>query len=605
MREIQWEKEEIMKWDLRPIFASDDAWNAVLAHMQGQAQKLAKMRGSAAATASMLEKTAALWQSIQLDYGDLYVYARSRFDENMADTASKVRLERLENAMAAIREQLAFLVPELMQHTPAEFERFCLQVPKLRVYDQKAADLFAQKKHVMPQEQEALLVRMNDLGESFTKIFEDLTVNEMDFPAVLGPDGQAVQVSEAGYGAAMQNPDRPFRMRYWKMMLGAYWAKRRTLASCYAGSVKKDVYTARAHKYSSALEQALAENFIPPEVYANLVTAVRENVAPLHEYVAMRRAVLNVPELHFYDLFTPLRRGAQCSYTYAQAQAMVLGAVRPLGDEYGRLIRRALEARWIDVFPRPNKQTGAYSTGSYRSAPLVMMNFSGTLDDVFTLAHELGHSMHTWYSNHNQPPVYAEYSIFCAEVASTVNELLLSHFMYDDAQSDEERADVLDKRLTDLRSTFYRQTMFADFEQQTHRWAEQGTPLTADALCDYYGELNRIYYGDVLRVDPELCAEWARIPHFYRAFYVYQYATGISAAAAIVRRIRTEGEPAVRDYLRFLRGGSARHPIDLLRIAGVDMATDQPVRATAALFADTLEQLKTLRMHAARPNGMG
>lgn len=581
-------------WNIRKMYPTDEAWQTELTQTMKLVDQLAARRGHASTSAAELAETARLWEAINLSADDLYVFARSNFDQDMSNSTAKGLLESIQNALTEIGEKTAFLAPELMQYTMADFERYCTEEPALSLYHRFAEDFFVKKEHVLSDELETMLVRMNDLGESFSKIFDDLTVNDMVFPTVMDPDGNPVQVTEAGYGAALTSTDRAYRERYWKGLLGTYGANINTLASCYYGSVKNDLFTAKTRKYPSSRAMGLAANFIPEAVYDQLITAVRENVQPLHDYVELRRQLLNVDQIHFYDLFVPTVPETDRTYTYEEAQELVLRATAVLGEDYTALVKRAFEERWIDVYPGTNKQTGAYSTGSYRSDPYVLLNFNGTLDAVFTLAHELGHSMHTWFSNHHQPPVYAGYSIFCAEVASTTNEQLLSEYLYAHAQSDAERADLLDKRLTDLRSTFYRQAMFADFENTTHQRAEAGTPLLPEELCELHRSLNALYYGDRFALDDELKFEWARIPHFYRAFYVYQYATGISAATAIAKRIRTEGAPAVADYRKFLCSGGSDHPIELLRIAGVDMASKQPVLDTVAEFCSTLAQLRKL-----------
>lgn len=582
------------RWNLRKMYATDDAWRAELCEAQKLIDRLVAQRGHAAASAADLLQTLRLQDAVNLKMEDLYVFAHSNYDQDMSNSAAKELFESAQNALTELGEKTAFLSPELMQSDLATFERFCAEEPALAEYRRDMTDFFSKKAHVLSDELETLMVRMNDLGESFEKIFEDLTVNDMQFPIIETPDGKTERITEAAYGAALTNPNRDYRARYWKGLLATYGANIHTIASCYYGSVKNDLFTAKTRHYASSRAMGLADNFIPEAVYDQLITAVRENVAPLHDYVELRRKLLGVEQVHFYDLFVPTVPETDRTYTYEEAQQLVLAATAVLGEDYTALVQRAFDERWIDVYPGTNKRTGAYSTGSYRSDPYILLNFTGTLDDVFTLAHEMGHSLHTWFSNHTQPPVDANYSIFCAEVASTTNEQLLSAYLYEHAQSDAERADLLDKRLTDIRSTFYRQTMFADFEHTTHKMAESGQPLLPENLCALHRDLNKLYYGDRFALDDELKYEWARIPHFYRAFYVYQYATGISASVAIARRILTQGAPAVADYRKFLCSGGSAHPIELLKLAGVDMASAQPVLDTVETFRTTLTQLQAL-----------
>ena len=582
------------KWNLRKMFPTDDDWRAKLACAMKEVDELASLEGRTAESAATLAKALGLYYSISEKLYDLSVFSNSNLDQDMSDAAAKELNESFVTAATAAGEKLSFLAPELMRESYEKYLGYCAELPELKLYDSLAKDFFAKKEHILSGEQETLLVRMGDVGSCFSKIFDDLTVNDIEYPTVEGPDGGDFRAIEANYGVALTSHDRGFRERFFKALLGTYKKHRNTLTSCYYGSVKNDIYTAKSRRYASARAMSLSENFIPEKVYDNLVSTVRENTDPLHDYVELRREVLGVDAVHFYDLFVPIVRDVDRRYTYEEAQELVINATAVLGEDYTALLRRAFSERWIDVYPAENKQTGAYSTGSYTSAPYILLNFSGTLDDVFTLAHELGHSMHTWFSAHSQPFEYYEYSLFCAEVASTLNEQLLSDYLYKHAASDDERALLLDKRLNDLRSTFYRQTMFADFEQQTHAMAESGVPLVPDALDKLHGGLNRLYYGEKFVVDDELCSEWSRIPHFYRAFYVYQYATGISAATALAKRILTLGAPAVADYRKFLSGGSSIHPIDMLRVAGVDMESPRPVLDAIEDFRDTLARLKPL-----------
>ncbi len=583
-----------MHWDLRRMFPTDEAWHAKLQQMLALADELAAQKGHAAASAEELCKTAALYEKMEEGFDDLGVFSNSNFDQDMSDTAAKELNETFRNAATGVGEKLSFLAPELMQYSQEDYDRYCAEKPELKRYASFAEDFFARKEHILPDEQETLMVRMNDIGGSFVRVYEDLMVNDVEYPVVKAPDGSDFEANEANYGVALTSPDRDFRAAYFKALLGTYKKHGNTITSCYYGSVKNDVFTAKSRHYATARAMSMAENFIPEAVYDNLIATARANTKPMCEYVELRRQVLGLPDVHFYDLFVPMVKEIDRKYTYEEAQQMVLRATAVLGEDYTALVQRAFDERWIDVYPAKNKQTGAYSTGSYTSLPYVLLNFTGTLNDVFTLAHELGHSMHTWFSTHSQPFIYSGYSLFCAEVASTLNEQLLSAYLLQHAQSDDERALLLDKKLNDLRSTFYRQTMFADFENETHRLVEEGKPLVPSALNELHGKLNQLYYGPGFTVDEELTAEWSRIPHFYRAFYVYQYATGIAASTAIAHRILTLGAPAVADYRKFLCGGSSLHPIELLKLAGVDMASPQPILDTVAEFETTLEQLKPL-----------
>ena len=586
--------EDQMRWSLREMFPADEDWNREMEQASEIAKALAGRKGHLAENAEALAETARLYLELEEKLYRLMVFANSNFDQNMADPAAKKLYETAQNQSTAIGEALSFMAPELMQYSMEDFNRYCEEKPELKEFAHFAEDFFARKEHILSDEMETLLVRMNDMGESFSKVFEDLTVNDMEFPMIQALEGESIRANEANYAMALENPDPAFRRDYYKGLLGTYQKHINTLTSIHYGSVKNDCFTAKSRKYASARAAALFANHIPETVYDNLLETVRANVKPLHEYVAFRKERLGLDTLYFSDLFVPLVQESARKYTYEEAQKLVLDAVSVLGEDYTALIQKAFDERWIDVYPREAKRTGAYSTGAYKCKPYVLLNFTGTLDDVFTLAHELGHSLHTWFSNENQPLLYSGYSIFCAEVASTLNEQLLSRWLFEHSTSKEEKALLLCKRLDDIRSTFYRQTMFADFEYQTHKLVEAGEPLVPETLCGIHRKLNEDYYGPELTVDDYLSCEWARIPHFYSAFYVYQYATGIAASTAIAHRIFTEGAPAVADYRKFLTTGGSGHPIDLLKIAGVDMASPKPVLDTIETFRTTLQELKAL-----------
>ena len=581
-------------WNLSDMFADVESWQAQLAQAKTVCDKLAAQRGHAGESPSALLQTAQLYEQLNLNIEQLFVFANTNYDQDMSNSQAKDLYETISNEYTAMQERISFLAPELMQMTPEQFSSYCEQCPELRLYEQFAKDFFAKREHILPAEMETLLVRMENLGSSFSKTFDDLTVNDVHFPEVEGPDGTPFTANEANYQQALINSDRDFRARYFNGLLGVYGQHIHTLASLYYGSVKNDVYQARSRRYPSARAMSLDANHVQEAVYDNLIATVREHTGPLQDYVALRQQVLELNDIHFYDLFVPMVRDTERRYSYEEAQELVLKATAVLGEDYTAVLKEAMQNRWIDVYPASNKATGAYSTCAYGFHPYMLLNYTGTLDDVFTLAHELGHSMHSYYSHKNQPYIYADYSIFTAEVASTLNEELLFHYLYTHSSTPAEQALLLSKHLDDIRSTFYRQTMFADFENQTHQEVEQGRPLLPEELCEKHRALNQLYYGPQFTVDESLTYEWARIPHFYRAFYMYQYATGISAAISIARRIREQGAGAVADYRRFLTTGGSNHPIELLKIAGVDMASPKPILDTIADFSETLQKLRSL-----------
>lgn len=581
-------------WDLTVMYQDAAHWREDLEAAKALAADLVARQGHITDSAEHLLEALQLNDTMGEKISALFVYAKMLFDQNMADKASKDIYETADSAYTLIAEQLAFFEPELLQLTPEVFAEYQQQVPDLQLYAFLMSNLFEQKAHIFDQQIEEILSKMGALGNSFEKIYDDLTVNDIDYPEITAPDGQEITVDNNNYALALSDPDRAFRAQYFNTLLGIYGKHINTITSAYYGSVKNDAFVAKSRKYPSARAMALSGNHVGEEVYDNLIATVREHTAPLQDYVALRKQVLGLDEVCFYDLFVPLVEGVDRRYTYEEAQELVLKATSVLGEDYTAVLKEAFDNRWIDVYPAKNKATGAYAIDAYGYHPYSLLNFTGTLNDVFTIAHELGHVMHSYYSNANQPYVYADYCIFTAEVASTVNEQLLFDYLYKNSTSEQEKALLLCNQLDNIRSTLYRQTLFADFENETHKMVEKGLPLLPDTLCQMYKGLYEIYHGKDFVIDDTLSYEWARIPHFYRAFYVYQYATGISAALSIAKGILSGDEAAVRNYRTFLTKGGSDYPIELLKIAGVDMAKPQPIIDTLKDFQRMLDELKPL-----------
>lgn len=582
------------KWDLTHMYQQNSDWWADLEETKKLAKLLKEKKGSFTKDAMSLYETAQLYHQLGEKLESLLVYAKMRYDQNMVDAEAKNIYESAMNLSESLAEQLAFLSSEVMEVTPELFLQYKKQKKELEEYDFLAEKIFAKRDHTLPEKLEELLANMNALGNSFEKIYDDLTVNDMHFESVKDKEGNWIPADNTHYQKALISSDREFRKQYFTSLLSAYKKHIHTICSIYYGSVKRDVLEAKNRKYPSSRAQALAENHIPEEVYDTLIQVVKQNTKPLEEYVAFRQQVLQLPDIHFYDLFVPFIGDSAKSYTLAEAQDLVLAATAPMGEEYTQTLQKAFANRWNDAFPAPNKATGAYSISSYRHHPYALLNFTGTLNDVFTLAHEMGHSMHSYFSNKTQPFVYSEYSIFLAEIASTVNERMLFHYLLSHCSSEKEKALLLCNELDGIRSTFYRQTMFADFENWTHKLAEKGSPLLPEELSDHYRQLNETYYGKQLTIDPELAYEWARIPHFYRPFYVYQYATGISAAIRIEAMIREEN--GAQAYQNFLSMGGNGYPIDLLKNMGIDMTKSEVVTHTVKEFSRLLQELKLIQI---------
>lgn len=581
-------------WDLTALFANEQEWEDSLTQIRSLVEEVAQYKGKVCSSAEQLYESLQKVDQIGILYSRVRGYASMILDTDLNDTTAKARAERAESLNTWAQGMLSFYDPELAQLEEAQFQDFLLQEPKLSVYQHKFEKMFRTKKHILSPGMEELLSKMNALGTSFMKVYRDLSGNDLQFPEITGEDGQKVVANEANYRKLMNSTNRKVREDYFKGLLSTYGSHVNTFTSTYLGAVKHNVYVAKARNYPSARAAAVGRNFIPESVYDNLVETARSGAHHLHRYIELRKRVLGLEEIHFYDLFTPIIKGSEKTYTYEEAQEMIIEALSVLGDDYVDVLRTCFRDRWLDVYPNKGKRSGAYATGAYGVHPYSLLNFTGTLDDVFTMAHELGHVMHRYYSIENQAFANANYTIFTAEVASTVNENLLLHYLLQRVTDNNEKALLLSEQLDKIRSTFFRQTFFADFEKQVHELVESDKPVTPQKLCDLYEELVRIYHGPSFVVDNELRYEWCRIPHFYMNFYVYQYATGLSAAISLANQILTEGEAAVKRYRHFLTTGGSDYSINLLKAAGVDMSSPQPILDLLSSFESNMKELEKL-----------
>ncbi|WP_066639531.1 oligoendopeptidase F [Desulfolucanica intricata] len=581
-------------WDLSAIYRSGEEWEETLKNIPQLVSQITEMKGNITISAQNLLNTLNTVEKLSISLARAYSFARLSFDTNMGDSISKNRYERIDSIATQVNEQLAFIEPELLKMDENKFQIYKNEEPELNKYSFKFEKLFRMKKHILSPEMEELMTKLDSLGRSFKKVFDDLVVNDLTFPDVTGESEKKIEANEANYLKCLTSQDRVLRENYFKGLLNTYGSHQNSIASIYYGSVKHDIFEANTRKYNSSRDMALTSNFIPVEVYDNLINTVRNNVDKLQQYLNLRKKALGLDEIHFYDLFVPVVKDLSKSYSFEEAKDLVLDALAVLGNDYTDILKRAFDERWIDVYPAKGKRSGAYAIGIYGSHPYSLLNFTGNLEDVFTLAHELGHVMHSYYSNENQPYINSQYSIFTAEVASTVNETLLFNHLLSKINSPEEKANLLSMHLDSLRSTLYRQTFFADFEKQVHELVEKDQPLIPDILGSLYKKLYELYYGKDFVTDEELSYEWARIPHFYTAFYVYQYSTGISAAISIAKRIQNEGEPALAGYKDFLKSGGSDYPINLLKKAGVDMSSPQPILDAIKDFEQSVQQLSSI-----------
>ena len=582
------------KWDLSVLYSSQSEWESSLKKIAQLADTLAQLKGKITVSASNLYNALCYMDELGMEVERAASYARMSFDVDMSNSSNKQNYERIDNLLTKIGTKLSFYDPELLTIGENEFKSFLNEEPSLEIYTFMFEKLFMQKEHILSTSEEEILTCMGSLGSSFRKIFDDLTINDIRFPIIKNEKNEDTLVSESDYRKALSSYDREYRRSYFKGLLGTYGAHINSITSAAYGNLKYRSYVANARKYSSARKMSLENNHVPEQVYDTLVATVRANANNLQRYFAFRKTLLGYKSLHFYDLFVPLVPNIERNYTFEEAKSIVLDALSILGNDYRLTLERAFSERWIDVYPNNKKVSGAYANGVYGYHPYALLNFSGTLEDLFTMAHELGHVMHSYYSNLSQPYINSDYVIFTAEVTSTVNEYLLYRYLLEKTSSPKEEAYLLSMHLDNVRSTLYRQTFFADFESQMHQMVADDIPVTPDKLCETYRNTYEIYHGIDFEFDDELLYEWARIPHFYNSFYVYQYATGISAAIALAKRIISGKPDALDNYLDFISKGGSDFPIKLLQQAGVDMSTPLPVEEALADFSETLAKLEKL-----------
>ena len=588
------------KWAIEDLYKDDEDWKRDYELLKSRIPELTKFRGRLGESAEVLLSMQKLSDELNQLLEKVYVYANQRLHENTDNSTYQNLASQAQGLLVELSESLSFVEPELMELPDGIIETFLDENEEFSVYRQYFENIIRQKKHVLPTEQEQLLAAMGEVAESPKDIFSMFNNADIRFPEITGEDGHPVQVTHGRYMSLMQSRNRQVRKDAFEAMYGVYGDWRNTLAAMYRTNVKQEAFLAKAHKYTSDLEAALDGSHIPVKVYEQLIEAVHESMPLMYRYMKLRKKLLGVEELHMYDLYVPVIEQDHSEIPFEQAKKTVLEGLAPMGEEYLHLLREGFDHGWIDVYENQGKRTGAYSWGAYGTHPYVLLNYQGTLHDVFTLAHEMGHALHSWYSDEHQPYIYAGYRIFVAEVASTCNEALLIHYLMEQSKKAGDRKKtmyLMNYFLEQFRTTLFRQTMFAEFEKITHGLQEQGETLTADRLCEIYYDLNKLYFGEEICVDQEIAMEWARIPHFYTPFYVYQYATGFSAAIALSKQILEQGAPAVEQYKKFLKGGSSMYPLELLKMAGVDMEQKAPVQDALAVFAQYLDEMERLADH--------
>ena len=581
-------------WAVEDLFPSDEAWEQELEACKNLPAALAGFEGKLADSGETLLAYLDAMEDASRRTRRLFLYTSMKSDENTANPTYQALKGRCFSFLVQLNSATAWEGPALAALEDETLDRFYAEVPALEKYRRYLDRERQGRDHILSPAEEALLASAGEVFNGSSRIFNTLNDADMKFPNVLDSEGVSHPLTNGSYLSLISSSDRTLRQNAFRRFYEVYRSFENTLAATYNAEVRKNVFLAKARKYDSALQSSLAPNEVPEAVYHNLVSAVRNNLDKLHRYMALRKKIMGVEELHLYDVYANmLPQGGQV-IPFEQAKNEVCQAVKVLGEEYAAVLASSFQQRWADVYENVGKRSGAYSTGCYDTHPFMLLNHKDNLKSEFTLAHELGHSMHTWYSCKNQPPVYANYVLFVAEVASTCNEALLMQHLLKQTDDKGKRAVLINHFLEQFRTTLYRQTMFAEFELKAHQMAEAGQTLTAKALNEMYLQLNRDYFGEGTVVDEDIAIEWARIPHFNRHFYVYQYSTGFSAAMALSRRILTEGEPAVQDYLKFLSGGCSTDPISLLKIAGVDMSTPDPVNSALEQFGELISELEAL-----------
>jgi oligoendopeptidase F len=579
---------EALTWNLAPLYETPEAWEADFARLDAVAAPVLAMCGqlqSAEAAARLFAAETVLDRLLER----LYTFAHLRHDEDTVQPEHQGQEARIRARYAEIAAQCAWITPELLTH-PEEELREWMEAPELVDCRRALLKVLRNKPHVLSVEEETLLARASEVLSASEQTFSLLTNADMAFPDIPGPDGKPMLLTEGTFRTHLESPDRSVRKAAFDTLLTTYGKLENTLASTLSASVKSHVFMAQVRHFPSALEASLFDDQIPVAVYESLIEATHNALPLFHRYLDLRKRVLKLPDLDMYDLYAPLVPSCSEEVTMEQAREWVMEACLPLGEEYSHALHTAFEDRWIDWPENKGKRSGAYSSGCYDSPPYLLLNHHNRLNDAFTLAHELGHSMHTWLANHSQPHRMAHYPIFLAEIASTVNELLLTHLLLEKKKEPAIRAHLLNHLCDSFKGTIFRQAMFAEFERDLHRWEEEGTPLTAEFLREQYAELNKTFYGSGIQADPAIGMEWARIPHFYYNFYVYKYATSFCAALIFSRRIRA-GE-GVEAYLNLLRSGGSKDPLDAVAAAGVDLRDPGVLREAFEEFGTVLADLE-------------
>ncbi|WP_188455356.1 oligoendopeptidase F [Virgibacillus oceani] len=585
---------EELTWRLEDIFPTDEAWEEEYQSLKADIPKVENYQGKIGESAANLYELFKLQDEVSERLGKLFTYAHMRNDQDTTNSKYQEMNSKAENILTLASSSMSYIVPEILTIDEAKLNGFLEEKEELKLYGKTLDEITRQRAHILSEREEALLAEASEPLSSASNTFGMLNNADLTFPAIKNEKGEEVDLTHGRYVGFLESKDRRVREDAFKAMYDTYGKFKNTFASTLTGTVKSDNFSAKIRHYDSARQAALDNNNIDEQVYDNLVEAVNDKLPLLHRYTELRKKVLELNELHMFDMYTPLVQNVDMDIPYDKAKEYVLDGLAPLGEDYLNVLKEGFENRWIDVEENKGKRSGAYSSGAYGTNPYILLNWQDKVNDLFTLAHELGHSVHSYYTRKSQPFRYGNYSIFVAEVASTCNEALLNDYMLEHLDDEKQKLYLLNHYLEGFRGTVFRQTMFAEFEHDIHMRIQNGEPLTAEKLTEIYYDLNKKYYGEAVVSDEEIGLEWARIPHFYYNYYVYQYATGFSAATALAGKILSGEEGAVDRYLDFLKAGSSDYPIEVLKKAGVDMTSKQPILAALDVFEEKLNELEQM-----------
>ncbi|NBI05818.1 oligoendopeptidase F [Senegalia massiliensis] len=582
------------KWDIESMYKNDEDWEKDFKKVKSLIGELKLFKGNVIKNPDNLLGLLRLKDEISRTVSNVYTFAKMKQDEDTNNAKYQEFTDRATTLMVNIGEVSSFIVPEILELNKEDILLFKKKNPGLNEYSHYLDEIFRQKEHILSEKEEAIIAGVGDIANGPENTFSMLNNADLEFPVIKDENGEEIQITHGRFIPLMENKDRRVREDAFKALYETYGNYKNTFASILNTNIKKNIFYSKVRRYNSSLNAALDEDNISVKVYDNLLESVNDNLDKMHKYIEIRKRALDLGDIHFYDLYTPIVKEIDMDIEYEEAKEIVLKGLSPLKREYLEIAKKGFDSGWIDVYENKGKRSVAYSWGTYDSKPFILLNYQNTLDNMFTIAHEMGHSMHSYFSKNNQPYIYSGYSIFVAEVASTVNEALLINYMLENEVDPRKKLYFLNHFLEQFRGTIYRQTMFAEFEKIIHEKTEKGESLTAEAFSNIYKNLNRKYYGEEIVIDEEIAMEWARIPHFYYNFYVYQYATGFSAAVYLSQKILNNEEGAVEKYLEFLKSGSSDYPIEVLKKAGVDMTTKKPVDDALKLFGELVDKMERL-----------